>query len=132
MSERGTVLPALVMLLAGAAIVTAITVQVGIYSTRWGEASAAAEAGAETGAGHIDLAAAHRGELVIDVGRAEEAATRAALQARPRPGRVVEVTAGPSLVCVTVKDLVGTPLLTAIGAGGAAVEASACASPAAG
>jgi hypothetical protein len=131
LSDRGTVLPVLTLLLFGGALAVALAVDLGRCGAAWREASFAADAGAEAGAAAIDPGAAYRGSLVLDPALAEEAAVVAALAARPRAGRVASVEAEATRVCVTVHQPFPPGLLGSV-AGERVIAAAACASPAQG
>ena len=128
MSDKGTVLPILALLLVGGALAVALAVEVGRIGAAWREASFAADAGAEAGAAVIDRDAAYRGELLVDPAPAEEGAIAAALAARSRDGRTASADADPARVCVTVRQPFPPGLLGSV-AGGRLITASACASP---
>ena len=128
MSDRGTVLPILALLLLGGALAVILSVEVGRCGAAWREASFAADAGAEAGAAAIDPAEAYGGRLLLDPARAQEAAVAAALAARPRSGRTAAAEADPTRVCVAVRQPFPPGLLASM-AGGRAIAAAACASP---
>jgi hypothetical protein len=127
-SDRGTVLPILALLLLGGALAVALAVEVGRCGAAWREASFAADAGAEAGAAAIDPSEAYRGRLVLDPALAEEAAVAAALAARPRTGRTASAAADTTRVCVAVQQPFPSGLLASM-VGGRVIAASACASP---
>jgi len=128
LSDRGTVLPILALLLVGGALAVTLTVEVGRIGAAWREASFAADAGAEAGAAVIDRDAAYRGELLLDPAPAEESAIAAALAARSRDGRTASADADTTRICVTVSQPFPSGLLGSV-AGGRLITASACASP---
>ncbi len=131
MSDKGTVLPILALLLLGGALAVTLAVDVGRCGAAWREASFAADAGAEAGAAAIDPAEAYEGRLLLDPTLAEEEAVAAALAARPRTGRVASAEAGTARVCVTVHQPFPPGLLGSV-VGGRVIAAAACASPAQG
>lgn len=128
MSDRGTVLPILALLMVGGALAVALTVELGRCGAAWREASFAADAGAEAGAAAIDPAEAYEGELVLDPVLAEQEAVAAALAARPRPGRSASAGADTTRVCVTVRQPFPPGLFGSV-VTGRLITASACASP---
>ena len=128
MSDKGTVLPILALLLVGGALAVALTVEVGRIGAAWREASFAADAGAEAGAAAIDPAGAYRGALLLDPALAEQEAVAAALAARSRAERTASADADTTRVCVTVSQPFPFGLLGSV-ADGRLIIASACASP---
>jgi hypothetical protein len=128
LSDKGTVLPILALLMVGGALAVALVLEVGRCGAAWREASFAADAGAEAGAAAIDPAEAYRGALLLDPALAEQEAVAAALAARPRAGRAAAAEADPTRVCVTVRQPFPSGLLGSV-AGGRQITASACASP---
>ena len=87
-SDRGTVLPVLALLMVGGALAVALTVELGRCGAAWREASFAADAGAEAGAAHLDPGAVYSGRIRLDPAAAEEhRRATAALAVRPRVGR---------------------------------------------
>jgi len=131
LTDRGTVLPVLALLLVGGALAVALAVDLGRCGAAWREASFAADAGAEAGAAAIDPGAAYQGRLLLDRALAEEQAVAAALAARPRPGRSAAAEAEATRVCVTVNQPFPPGLLGSV-AVGRVIAAAACASPARG
>jgi hypothetical protein len=128
LSDRGTVLPVLTLLLFGGALAVALAVDVGRCGAAWREASFAADAGAEAGAAAIDPEEAYQGRLLLDPALAEEQAVAAALAARPRAGRAASAQAEATRVCVTVHQPFPPGLLGSL-AGTRVIAAAACASP---
>jgi hypothetical protein len=128
LSDRGTTLPILALLLFGGALAVALAVEVGRAGAAWREASFAADAGAEAGAAALDPAEAYRGQLLLDPALAEQAAVAAALATRPRAGRAAAAEAETGRVCVTVQQPF-PPGLLGSAAGGQVIAATACASP---
>ncbi len=128
MTDRGTTLPIVALLLFGGALAVALAVEVGRVGAAWREASFAADSGAEAGAAALDPAEAYRGRLLLDPALAEEAAVAAALATRPRPGRTAAARAETDRVCVTVRQPFPTGLLGSVAAG-RVITADACASP---
>jgi hypothetical protein len=131
LTDRGTVLPVLALLLVGGALAVALAVDLGRCGAAWREASFAADAGAEAGAAAIDPGAAYRGSLLLDPAMAEEDAVAAALAVRPRAGRTASAEAEATRVCVTVHQPFPPGLLGSV-AVGRVIAAAACASPARG
>jgi len=103
-SERGTVLPVLALLMVGGALAVALAVEVGRATAAWREASFAADAAAEAGAAVLDPAQAYEGRIRLDPRLAEAEAVAAALAARPRPGRRAAAAATAARICVTVRQ----------------------------
>jgi len=130
-SDRGTILPVLTLLLFGGALAVGLAVDLGRCGAAWREASFAADAGAEAGAAVIDPAEAYRGRLLLDPAPAEEEAVTAALAARPRAGRTASAEAEASRVCVTVHQPFPPGLLESL-VSGRVIRAVACATPAQG
>ena len=128
MSDRGTVLPILALLLVGGALAVALTVEVGRIGAAWREASFAADAGAAAGAATLDPTEADRGALRLAPGPAEQAAVAAALAARPRDGRSASASADGEQVCVIVHQPFPPGLLGTV-VTGRLITASACARP---
>lgn len=128
MSDRGTVLPVLALLMVGGALAVALAVEVGRCGAAWREASFAADAGAEAGAAAIDPGEAYRGALLLDPALAEQEAVTAALAARPREGRSASAAADTGRVCVVVRQPFPPGLLGRV-VTGRLITASACASP---
>ena len=130
--ERGSMLPAVLLLVVAGFLVLGLAVDLGRWADTWREAAFAADAGAGAGAATIDPAQAYRGLLRVDPGPAGAAASRAALAARPRPGRSVDVDASNTRVCVTVRQPFQPSILRAVGVGNRTVRVRACAVPAQG
>jgi hypothetical protein len=130
-SERGTVLPVLTLLLFGGALAVGLAVDLGRCGAAWREASFAADAGAEAGAAVIDPGEAYQGRLLLDPVPAEEEAVAAALAARPRDGRAAAAEAETGRVCVTVHQPFPPGLLGSL-VRGRVISAVACATPAQG
>ncbi len=124
MSERGSMLPLLAVLIFVALTVTALAADVATFAATYREVAFAADAGAEAGAGTIDPAAAYAGTLRIETSAAVGIATDAALRARPRPERTATATADPNRVCVTVSQPFTPRFLPA-----ATVTVTGCAEP---
>ena len=131
MSDRGTVLPVLALIMVGGALAVALTVELGRYGAAWREASFAADAGAEAGAATLDPQAAYSGLLRLDPEGAASAAEVAALATRPRAGRRASAQATDTRVCVTVTQPFPPGLLAPF-VGGRHIAVSACAAPAQG
>ena len=128
MSDRGTVLPVLALLMVGGAMAVALTVELGRCGAAWREASFAADAGAEAGAATLDAEAVYSGRIRLDPQAAEDTAEAAALAVRPRVGRRAEAEATTTRVCVTVTQPFPPGLLTPF-VHGRPIAVSACATP---
>jgi hypothetical protein len=128
MTDRGTMLPVLALVMVGGALAVALSVELGRCGASWREASFAADAGAEAGAAVLSPDAAYSGLLRLDPAAAEQAAAAAALEARPRQGRRAQAAATPTRVCVTVTQPFPPGLLAPFVAG-RSISASACANP---
>jgi hypothetical protein len=124
-SDRGTVLPILALIMVGGALAVALTVELGRCGAAWREASFAADAGAEAGAATLDPEAVYSGRIRLDPPAAAEAA---ALAARPRVGRRAEAAATTTRVCVTVTQPFPPGLLAPF-VHGRPIAVSACATP---
>jgi hypothetical protein len=127
-SDRGSVPLTLAVLLFGSVIMLGLAVDLARVAAAWRQASHVASAAAETGAGWIDESAARLDRLVVDPGRAHEAA----LAAASAPHRSAEVEATTTRVCVRVTVPVPVSILRVVGAAATSVTASACAVPAMG
>ena len=66
MSDRGTVLPVLALVMVGGALAVALSVELGRCGAAWREASFAADAGAEAGAAQLDPGAVYSGRIRLD------------------------------------------------------------------
>jgi hypothetical protein len=132
MDERGTALPAILVLLAAGVAALALAVELGRFAAATRETAFAADAGAEAGAAVIDTAAAYAGDLLVDPVGAAAVAFEAARRARPRPGRRIDVDATDREVCVTVTRDVEPGLLGVFGIEAWTVSATGCAVPARG
>ena len=128
MTDRGTVLPVLALVMVGGALAVALSVELGRCGAAWREAAFAADAGAEAGAAILDPAAVYSGRVRLDPPAAEEAAVAAALALRPRVGRRAEAAASGTRVCVTVTQPFPPGLLTPF-VHGRPIAVSACATP---
>jgi len=128
-SERGSALPLLAVLVLGGMIVAGLAIDLGRWGVTWREAAFAADTGAEAGAAMIDTEAAYRDDLQLDAGRARVVAIDAALGARPRPGRTATATADVTAVCVTVRQQFRPTILRAAGVGPGVIAVEACAVP---
>jgi hypothetical protein len=131
-SERGSTTPLLLVLLLGGALLMGVTVDLGRLAALWLEAHRAARAGAEAGAAVVDVGAVYAGRLEIDPEGAIGTARSAALAARPRPGRTVDVQADRASVCVRVRQVFEPGPARAVGAVRTSITATVCASPRAG
>ena len=129
MSERGSIMPALAVVMIGGVLVAALAVEVGRWGAAHREAAFAADVAAESGATMLDETSVRAGVLALDPVLAREAALEAA--AGP-PARAVDVTVDADLVCVTVTDVFRPRLLGPVGIGDSAVTATGCARPRAG
>jgi hypothetical protein len=127
-SDRGTVLPVIALVMVGGALAVALTVEVGRCGAAWREAAFAADAGAEAGAAILDPAAAYAGRIRLDPAAAREAAEAAALEVRPRVGRRAEAAATTTRVCVRVTQPFPPGLLAPF-VHGRPIAVSACATP---
>ena len=129
MTDRGSVLPMLAVLVLGGAIVAGLAIDLGRWGVLYREAAFAADAGAEAGAAMIDEDAAYRDLLALDPGGARAVAVEAARVARSRPGRTVAAQADTGRVCVTVRQPFRPGLLRIAGVGSTTITADACAVP---
>jgi hypothetical protein len=127
-SDRGTVLPILALIMVGGALAVALTVELGRCGAAWREASFAADAGAEAGAATLDPEAVYSGRIRLDPPAAADTAEAAALAARPRVGRRAEAAATTTRVCVTVTQPFPPGLLAPF-VHGRPIAVSACATP---
>jgi hypothetical protein len=127
-SDRGTVLPVLALVMVGGALAVALSVELGRCGAAWREASFAADAGAEAGAATLDPEAAYSDRIRLDPAGAEETAVTAALAARPRVGRRAEAEATLTRVCITVTQPFPPGLLAPF-VHGRPIAATACATP---
>ncbi len=129
MDERGSAVPAVVVVLLGGLLALGLALDLGLWSATLREAAFAADAGAEAGAAMLEAAAGYGGELVLDVPLAEQTAVAAALAARPRAGRSASARADAAQVCVAVGQPFSPTLLRLAGVGATQVTAQACATP---
>jgi len=97
-------LPLLGALVIAAILIVALAADLLRYAATVREVAFAADVAAEAGAAVVDPAAAYAGTLRLAPAGAVTAATQAALQTRPRPGRSVDVTVIPGMVCVAVSE----------------------------
>ena len=130
MSERGSVLPALAVVLLGGLLATMLAVEVGQLAATHRAVAFAAGAAAEAGASMLSVDAAAAGELALDPLLAEDSAVETALS--DGEDREAEAAATVERVCVTVTQVFRPRLLAAIGIPETPVTATACASPAQG
>ncbi len=128
MSDRGTVLPVLALLMVGGALAVALSVELGRCGAAWREASFAADAGAEAGAAQLDPGAAYSGRIRLDPAAAGRTAEQTALDFRPRVGRRATAAATTTRVCVTVTQPFPPGLLAPF-VHGRPIAVSACATP---
>ena len=131
MSDRGTVLPVLALLMVGGALAVALTVEVGRCGAAWREASFAADAGAEAGAAQLDPGAVYSGRIRLDPAAAARTAEQTAIEFRPRAGRRATAAATTTRVCLTVTQPFPPGLLAPF-VHGRPIAVSACATPARG
>jgi len=127
-SDRGTVLPVLALLMVGGALAVALSVELGRAGAAWREAAFAADAGAEAGAARLDPGAVYTGRIRLDPAAAERAAEETALDYRPRVGRRATASATTIRVCVTVTQPFPPGLLAPF-VHGRPIAVSACATP---
>jgi hypothetical protein len=131
-TERGSVAPFLVILLAAGVAALGLAVDLGRYAAAVREAAHAADVGAEAGAAVIDVEAAYAGALAVDPGPAAAVAADAAARSRPRDGRRIRVDADERRVCVTVDQRVPAGMLRVFGVPAWTVSAQGCAAPGSG
>ncbi len=129
MGDRGTVLPAILVVVFGAIVAMALAVDLGRWAAAHRSALYAAESGVHAGAAMLDERGAYRGDLALDPLRAQATAESAAYAARSNPGRTASAHASALEVCVTVTQPFSPGLLRAAGVGSSEVRASACARP---
>ena len=115
----------LATLLFAAMLMLGLALDMARIATAWREASHVAATAAEAGAGWIDEEEARRDRIVVVPGVAEVAARAVA----SGEGRVVDVTATASQVCVRVRIRVHPTLLAMVGAAPKDIAAVACAEP---
>ena len=132
MSDRGSAMPMLAVLVFGGVLVLGLALDLGRWASTWREAAFAADTGAAAGAAMIDAASAYRGRLELDAAAAHATALDAAASARARTGRSASAAVDPFRICVTVRQPFAPTLLRAVGVGERTVTATACASPAQG
>ncbi len=132
MAERGSVLPAVLLVMFAGVLILGLALDLGRWAATWREAAFAADAGATAGAATLDEAAAYAGILHVDRAAAVPAGAAAAARARPRAGRMVRAVASTTRVCVTVRQPFQPSVLRAVGVGDRVVTVRACASPAQG
>lgn len=129
MNERGSMLPYLGALFFIGFVVLGLALDVSLLAATYREAAFAADAGAEAGAAHLDVASAYGGTTNLDRGSAVAAAETASLAARSRSGRTATATTDGVTVCVSVTDRFQPRILGSIGVGAQGVTVRACATP---
>jgi hypothetical protein len=127
-SDRGTVLPVLALLMVGGALAVALSLELGRCGAAWREASFAADAGAEAGAAQLDPGAVYAGRIRLDPAAAGRTAEQTALEFRPRVGRRATAVATTTRVCLTVTQPFPPGLLSPF-VQGRPIAVSACATP---
>lgn len=132
MDDRGSVTPALALLVIGGLLLVGIGIDVGRLGATWREAAYAADVGAEAGASVIDQDAARKGTLAVAVGKAESVAVDMSLRTRPRSSRTAAATATADQICVQVEQSFRPSILRSIGARDTKIMLRSCASPAQG
>ncbi len=125
MGERGYGSVLALALLMGGVLLIRLAVDVTRLIAIWRETSHLAHTAAETGAGWVEPGALYRGELVVDIPAAEDAAMAIA----SGPQRSVRVDADSQEVCVTVEQNVSPGITRLAGAAPKKVLVTACASP---
>ncbi|MCZ6461719.1 MAG: hypothetical protein O6705_05725 [Actinobacteria bacterium] len=128
MSERGSMLPFMAALIFVGLVVTGLALDAALLAATYREVAFAADVGAEAGAAELAVGAYSETPL-LDPGRAEATAVRAALAARPRSGRSAVASADVGGVCLTVIDQYQPRILGAIGVASTEVTVEACAVP---
>lgn len=123
--ERGYGSVLALALLMGGVLLIGLAVDVTRLIAIWRETSHLAHTAAETGAGWVEPGALYRGELVVDIPAAEDAAMAIA----SGPQRSVRVDADSQEVCVTVEQNVSPGITRLAGAAPKKVLVTACASP---
>ncbi|HUG75478.1 MAG TPA: hypothetical protein VMM81_07405, partial [Acidimicrobiia bacterium] len=98
MNDRGSVPLTLAVLLFGSVVMLGLAVDLARVAAAWRQASHTASTAAEAGAGWIDESAARLDRLVLNTGRAREAA----LAVATAPHRSAKVAATSTRVCVRV------------------------------
>ncbi|MCH8129977.1 MAG: hypothetical protein IIC70_08775 [Acidobacteria bacterium] len=128
MNERGSMLPFMAALIFVGLVVTGLALDVALLAATYREVAFAADVGAEAGAAELAVGAYSEAPL-LDPGRAEATAVRAALAARPRSGRSAVAGADAAGVCLTVTDRYQPRILGGIGVAPTEVTVEACAVP---
>lgn len=129
MTERGSALPGVLVVLMGGLLAFGLAYDLGRWGSTWREAAYAADAAAEAGAAMLDPAAAYADRLELDPDLARKTALEVGRAARPRPGRTVEVATSRDRVCVLISQPFRPTLMRMAGLSPAQVSARACASP---
>ena len=132
MKDRGSVLPALALLMMGGLIMIGVGIDLGRWGAAYREVAYVADAGADAGAAMIDEQDARVGVLALDPSAAELAAVELALAIRSRDGRVVAATSTRDEICVEVQQVFQPGIMRAVGATESLVTVRSCARPAKG
>ena len=132
MNDRGTVLPALALLLIGGLMMIGVGIDLGRLGATYREVAYVADAGADAGAAMINHQDARVGVLALDPSAAELTAVDTALAVRSRDGRIVVATSTREEVCVEVQQVFRPGIMRAVGATESLVTVRSCAQPAQG
>ncbi len=128
MSERGSALPSVMALVVAGLLLIGVAIDLGRWAGTWRSVSAAADAGARAGAGHVTPDSLYSGGAEVDIEAATEAARATSLSGAPS-GRTAQVRADATQVCVVVTDVHLPGWLRAVGVQPTPVTATACAAP---
>jgi hypothetical protein len=110
-------------------IVLGLALDTSLLAATYREAAFAADAGAEAGAAHLEVASAYHGVTNLDRRPAVAAAEAASLAARSRSGRTAAATTDGTTICVWVTDRFEPRILGSIGIGSEGIAVRACATP---
>ncbi len=110
-------------------IVLGLALDTSLLAATYREAAFAADAGAEAGAAHLEVASAYHGATILDRGPAVAAAEAASLAARSRSGRTAAATTDGTTICVSVSDRFEPRILASVGIGSEGITVRACATP---
>jgi hypothetical protein len=128
-NERGSMLSYLGGLFFIGFIVLGLALDTSLFAATYREAAFAADAGAEAGAAHLEVASAYHGATILDRGPAVAAAEAASLAARSRSGRTAAATTDGTTICVSVSDRFEPRILGSVGIGSEGITVRACATP---
>ncbi len=121
-------LPFMAALIFVGLMVTGLAIDAALLAATYREVAFAADVGAEAGAAEL-IRDGYGDRPLLDPNLARRTAIVAALDARPRAGRIAVASANDRIVCVTVTDRYDPHFLLGLGIAPETISVEACAEP---